>query len=124
MTAVRFPAGAGNSSLRLRVQTSAGAHPTSHPVGIEVSFPEEKAVGCEANHSPPPSVEAKNAWSYTSTVPYVFVAWYLVKYSDNFTLLYTCISEGALMFAYPLLHKMKYKSEKLKVDLNVDGKMT
>jgi hypothetical protein len=41
--------------------------------------------GRETDHSPPSSVEVKNAWNYTSTPQYV--AWCLVKPSDNFTLL-------------------------------------
>jgi len=36
--------------------------------------------GRVANHSPSSSAEIKNAWSYTSTSTYVFMAWYLVKY--------------------------------------------
>jgi hypothetical protein len=28
---------------------------------------------------------SKNAWSYTSTPPYVFMAWCFVKHRDNFT---------------------------------------
>jgi hypothetical protein len=35
---------------------------------------------CEADHSPPSSVEVKNAWSCTATLPYIFIAWYLVKH--------------------------------------------
>jgi len=34
----------------------------------------------QADHSPPSSAEIKNAWSYNSTDPYVFLAWCLVKY--------------------------------------------
>jgi hypothetical protein len=37
-----------------------------------------KASGREADRSPPSSVQVKNAWSYTSTPQYVFMAW-LVK---------------------------------------------
>jgi len=33
----------------------------------------------EADHSPPSSAEVRNAWSYTSTSQYVFMAWCLVK---------------------------------------------
>jgi hypothetical protein len=44
-----------------------------------------KWPGREADHSPPSSAEIKNAWSYTSTPQYVFMAWYLVKHRDNFT---------------------------------------
>jgi hypothetical protein len=39
----------------------------------------------EADHSPPSNAEVKNAWSYTSTPHYVFMAWYLVKHRDSFT---------------------------------------
>jgi hypothetical protein len=44
-----------------------------------------KRPGREADHSSPSSAEVNNAWSYTSTPPYVFMAWYLVKHRDNFT---------------------------------------
>jgi hypothetical protein len=33
----------------------------------------------EADHSPPSSTEDKNAWSYTSTPQYAFMAWCSVK---------------------------------------------
>jgi hypothetical protein len=49
-----------------------------------------KRPGREADHSPPSSAEVKNAWSYTCTPQYVFMAWCLVKHRDNFTFyLYT-----------------------------------
>jgi hypothetical protein len=45
--------------------------------------------GHEADHSPPYSAKVKNAWSYTSTPQYAFIAWCSVKkHRDNFT--YTC----------------------------------
>jgi hypothetical protein len=44
-----------------------------------------KRPGREADNSPPSSVEVKNAWSYTSTPQYVFMAWCSVKPRDNFT---------------------------------------
>jgi hypothetical protein len=40
---VRFPVGAGNSSLHHRVQNGSGTHPTSYPMGT--SFPGGKAAG-------------------------------------------------------------------------------
>jgi hypothetical protein len=46
---------------------------------------ELKRPGREANHSPPSSTEVKNEWSYTSTPPYVFMGWCLVKHRDSFT---------------------------------------
>jgi hypothetical protein len=42
----------------------------------------------ESDHSPPSSVQVKNAWSYTSTPQYAFMAWCLVKHRDNFTLIF------------------------------------
>jgi hypothetical protein len=44
-----------------------------------------KRPGREADHSPSSSAEVENAWSYTSTHPYVFMVWCLVKHGDNFT---------------------------------------
>jgi hypothetical protein len=38
-----------------------------------------KWLGREADHSPLSNAEVKNARSYTSTPPYVFVAWCLIK---------------------------------------------
>jgi hypothetical protein len=31
-----------------------------------------KRLGRETNHSPPPSAEVKNVWSYTTTLQYAF----------------------------------------------------
>jgi hypothetical protein len=47
--------------------------------------------GSEADYSTPSSAEIKNAWSYTSTPQYVFMAWCLVKHGDNFTFTYTVL---------------------------------
>jgi hypothetical protein len=38
-----------------------------------------KRLGDEADHSPPPSAEFKNEWSYPSTHPYVFMTLPYVK---------------------------------------------
>jgi hypothetical protein len=37
-----------------------------------------------AHHSPSFSAVVKNAWSYTSIPPYIFIAWWLIKLRDNF----------------------------------------
>jgi hypothetical protein len=55
-------------------------HPASYPVGTRDSFRGVNLPGREADHSPPYSAEFKNAWSYTSTPQYVFMAWCLVKH--------------------------------------------
>jgi hypothetical protein len=36
--------------------------------------------GREAGHSLPSSAKVKNAWSYTSSPPYIFMAWCLIKH--------------------------------------------
>jgi hypothetical protein len=77
---VRFPAGAGNFSLHHNVQNGSGAHPSSYPMGNRGSFRGVKRPGREADHSPPSSAEVKNAWSYTSTPQYAFMAWCLFKH--------------------------------------------
>jgi hypothetical protein len=59
MIGVRFPAEAGNSSLRHPVQIGSGAHPVSCPMGTRGSFPGVKRPGREADHSSPSSVEVK-----------------------------------------------------------------
>jgi hypothetical protein len=43
----------------------------------------------EADHSPPSSVEVKNAWRYTAIPQYVFMAWCLVKHRDIFNFTFT-----------------------------------
>jgi len=40
---------------------------------------------CVAENSPPSNTEIMNGWSYISILSYVFVAWYVLKYRDNFT---------------------------------------
>jgi hypothetical protein len=59
------------------------------PNGYQGSFPSSKPEG-GADHSSSSSVDV-NAWSYTSTSPYVFMAWYLVKHRDKFTFTFIII---------------------------------
>jgi hypothetical protein len=64
--------------------------------------------GGEADHSPPSSAEVKNAWSYTSTPQYVFMAWCLVKHSDNFSFTFLLLSLAPqLSLGLGLLHKIR-----------------
>jgi len=41
--------------------------------------------GHEADHSPPSNAGVKNAWRYTSTPQYAFMAWFSIKHRDNFS---------------------------------------
>jgi hypothetical protein len=64
-----------------------GANPVSYPVGTRTPSPGVKWPGRKADHSRPSSADVKNAWSYTSTLPYVIMARCLVKYRGNFALM-------------------------------------
>jgi hypothetical protein len=50
------------------------AHPAFYPMGTTDFFAEGTAAGSETDKSPPSSTEIKNASSYISTPPYVFMA--------------------------------------------------
>jgi hypothetical protein len=89
---VRFPAGAGNFSLHHSVQNGSGAHPASYPKGTGDFFLGIKRPRREDDNSPLSSAEVKNAWNYTSTPQYIFMALCLVKHRDNFTFMQETIN--------------------------------
>jgi hypothetical protein len=64
-------------------RTSLG--PTQPPIQ---SGPGIKPPGREADHSPLSSAEVGNMWNDTSTPPYVFMAWCLVKHRTTLSLRY------------------------------------
>jgi hypothetical protein len=84
MARVRCPADVRSNSLLLSVQTSSCGHPASYPMGKIGSFPGVKWPGHETDHSPPSNAEVKYC-SHASTSAYVFMAWCVVKHTDNFT---------------------------------------
>jgi len=51
------------------VPTVSGVHPVYHSVGTGVISSEIQLAQHEADHLPSSSVEVKNEWSYTSTLP-------------------------------------------------------
>jgi hypothetical protein len=57
----------------------------TYTMGTGDSICRIKRPGLETDRSPPSSSVVTNAWSYTSTLAFVFKAWYLVKHKDNFT---------------------------------------
>jgi hypothetical protein len=77
-----FDSGGGGAE---NFQNGSEAHPASYPMGATGSFPRVKRSEREADHSPPSTAEVTNVYGYTSTPQYVFMAWCLVKYRDNFT---------------------------------------
>jgi hypothetical protein len=68
----RVPVGA--RIFFLHVSMGSRAHPASYPMSTGDSFP-----GGKADHSLPTSAEVKKTWIYTSTPPYVFMAWCLIS---------------------------------------------
>jgi len=79
-------------SLRHRVQTGSGAHPTSCPVGTWSSFPGVKQPEREADHPPSSIAEVKNSWNYISIPQYVVMEWCLLSTEVTlhyFTLLFS-----------------------------------
>jgi len=95
------------SSLRPRVQTGSGAHPAPNQTSTGGSFPGVKLPGSEDDHSSP-SAWVLNAWSYSSTLPYVFMAWCLVKRRD-FILRSCCVIGNCLIYMYfPLASNLEH----------------
>jgi hypothetical protein len=88
MTGVQFPVGAIKgffSSPPCPDWLWGPSSPLSKGMEGGALSPEVKRSGRESDHSPPSSAEVKNAWSYTSTPQYAFMAYYLVKNRDNLT---------------------------------------
>jgi hypothetical protein len=61
MIAVRLPSRTENFSLHHGVQTSSGAHPASHSMGIGGPFPGVKRTDREADQSPASSAEVEES---------------------------------------------------------------
>jgi hypothetical protein len=67
--------GAGNFCL-----DCSGAHPASYSVYTGAPSTGVKRPGRETDCCPPPTAKVNSEWSYTSTLPYVFMARCVVKY--------------------------------------------
>ena len=75
---VRFFARANDFSLFHTVQTGSATHPAIYPEGSVVTF-SGKAI---THLSLRPKI--KNARSRNSTLPHMYLAWFLVKQRDKF----------------------------------------
>lgn len=56
---------------------SCSACPASYSMGTDI-FPEVQLPQRESGHSPPPSAEVKNRWSYASTHSFVFLFYRII----------------------------------------------
>jgi len=70
---------AGNFSLRHRVQTGSGGPLRLPSSGYLGSYPGDKWPDSETVRSPPSNTEVRKACNYTSTPPYVFMTWCLIR---------------------------------------------
>jgi hypothetical protein len=71
-----------------RIHTGSGAHLATYLMDTRSSSLKLKRPEREANYTLPSGAEVKNAWSYASTSPYVFMVWCLVNHRDfTFTFL-------------------------------------
>jgi hypothetical protein len=83
-------------SLRHCVHTSSGAHQVTYPMDTGAFNSVIKRPECGADYSPLSNAEVKNAWSYTTTHQYAFVAWCLLNYGA--TLRYVTFMRLTLLF--------------------------
>jgi hypothetical protein len=79
-----FLAGARGFLLLHSVHTSSEAHPAFSPMGTRCSFHGIKWLWHEADHSFLSNAKIKNACYHTSILPYIIMAWGLIKHRDNF----------------------------------------
>jgi hypothetical protein len=76
MTGFRFPEGA--ETILFAAVSIPALECTQPPVQlISALSPGLKRPGREADFPPPSNAEVKNAWSYTSTLSYFYMAWCL-----------------------------------------------
>jgi hypothetical protein len=79
---IKFPCDVSETSLMEFTAVRLGPGVTQPPIHwlAGALSPGVKWTGREADHSPPPNTKVKNAWNYTSTLPYVIMARCLVKH--------------------------------------------
>jgi hypothetical protein len=86
---VWFPGGGGVGIFFFTTESRTALETTQPPVQwvpVALSL-RVKRSNCGADHSLPSSAEVKNAWSYTSSPQYAFMAWCSVKAQGQLYLL-------------------------------------
>jgi hypothetical protein len=95
----------GRPGFNSRQGLGSEAHPVSYSMDAGALFPGLKRQELEADHFPPSTAAFKNSWNYIFTPPYVFIAWYTAKHTDNFTFLLSLAPQPTLDLG--LLHKIR-----------------
>jgi len=96
---VPFPTGEGHGEGKVFALFTTASRPALGPTQPSMQWvpaaltPGIKRPGREADHPPPSNPGVTNVWSYTSTPPYVFKMWHLVKHSDSCTFIFTNVNE-------------------------------
>jgi hypothetical protein len=70
-------------SLLHSTQTGSGAHPAFYPMGVRGSFSRDRAAGAWSWPLTSIWYWGQEWWNYTSTSPYVFMAWYLINWAQG-----------------------------------------
>jgi hypothetical protein len=66
----------------------------THPMCREIKQP-----GHDTNHSPTSIAKVNNEWCHTFTSPYIFMAWWLLNYSNTGTTLLLCLPIGFIIYS-------------------------
>ena len=106
-----FPAGARDFSLLHSRPTVGTAEPRIQ--WYRELFPQRKSPGAwNWPRVPIFFIEVKNSWSCAFTLPYSFVAWYLIKQADDvsLSLYYTTIGISFLSFHLLIFISVKWSS--------------
>jgi hypothetical protein len=82
-------------------------HLASYHMGSSDCFLGVKAASAWS-WSLPSNAEVQNAWSSTFTLPYVFMAWYLLKHGNNLTLLLAITHPSKHPLSWSLTHGLTY----------------
>jgi hypothetical protein len=80
---VRFPAGTRDYFFCTESRPTLGSNLPPVQWILGPPFSAVKWSGHEADHSPSSSAKSKSSWSYTSTLPYVLMMWYVIKHNYN-----------------------------------------
>jgi hypothetical protein len=79
--------------------------------GYRGFFPRGKLAEREADHSPISSPDVEDVWSYTSTPPYIFMKWCVVKHRISLHSLVFAKAQGQLNFASLIIVRQSLKSQ-------------
>jgi hypothetical protein len=90
----------GRDIISFTIASRLAHGPTQPPIQwiLASLSPEIKWLGHEVDLSSPSSAKVRNVWGYTSTPPYIFMAWYLVMHRDNFVFTFTTLIRYVELF--------------------------